>query len=173
MMHLIARTTAAPTQRVLLPLSNGMTPRSPRRLNSVFCSRAANFLEKRDGGLHYSVINRYATTVLASGYAGRDPLNDDVSASRSRTGYSGAQAQVGGERRCNPVGPVAISNRRKKDLCRRLRFCSQNASLCDGRERRNDANRRKHSRDASPIRYGCHHLTKIGAQGSDRPEHHP
>ena len=117
MMHLTAMTTATATKRVSLSLSNGMTQRPPRRLNSVFCSHAANFLEKRGGGFHYSVIGRYATTLLASGYAGRDPLNDEVPASRSRIGYSGAYAQVGDERRCNPVGPVAISNRRKKDLC--------------------------------------------------------
>jgi hypothetical protein len=116
-MHLTARTTATATQRVLLPLSNGMIHRPPCRLNSVFCSHAANFLEKHGRGFHYSVIGRYATTLLASGYAGCDPLNDEVPASRSRIGCSGAYAQVGDERRCNPIGPVAISNRRKKDLC--------------------------------------------------------
>ena len=62
----------------LLP-ENGLLPRH----DSVFCSRDANCLEKRCAGFHYSVIDRYAMSLLASGYAGRKPLNDEVLASKS------------------------------------------------------------------------------------------
>jgi hypothetical protein len=80
MTHLTAMTAATALRRApFLPLANGLLPRH----DSVFCSRDTNCLEKRRAGFHYSVIGRYATPLLASGYAGRKPLNDEVLASKS------------------------------------------------------------------------------------------
>jgi hypothetical protein len=80
MTHLTAMTASTALRRasILLP-ANGLLPRH----DSVFCSRDANCLEKPSAGFHYSVIDRYATSLLASGYAGRKPLNDEVLASKS------------------------------------------------------------------------------------------
>jgi hypothetical protein len=80
MTHLTAMIAATALRRAsLLPPASGLLPRH----DSVFCSRDANCLEKRCAGFHYSVIDRYATSLLASGYAGRKPLNDEVLASKS------------------------------------------------------------------------------------------
>jgi hypothetical protein len=80
MTHLTAMNASTALRRApFLPLANGLLARH----DSVFCSRDANCLEKRSAGFHYSVIDRYATSLLASGYAGRKPLNDEVLASKS------------------------------------------------------------------------------------------
>jgi hypothetical protein len=116
MTHLTAMIAATAIRRApFLPLENGLLPRH----DSVFCSRDANCLEKRRADFHYSVIDRYAMSLLASGYAGRKPLNDEVLASKS----SKRQPQVLMHKvvikgASIPSGPVTISNRRKKDLCR-------------------------------------------------------
>jgi hypothetical protein len=50
---------------------------------SIFCSPKANCLEKRGRGFHYSVIGGNATILLAPGYVGGHPLNDESPASIS------------------------------------------------------------------------------------------
>jgi hypothetical protein len=80
MMHLTAMDAASALRRAsFLPLANGLLARR----DSVFCSRDTNCLEKHRAGFHYSVIDRHAMSLLASGYAGRKPLNDEVLASKS------------------------------------------------------------------------------------------
>jgi hypothetical protein len=64
---------------------------------SIFCSRVANCLEKCHAGFHYSVIGGYAKALLASGYAGSHPLNDEVRASKFEAATPDANAQGGDE----------------------------------------------------------------------------
>lgn len=125
---------------------------------SIFCSPVANLLETRRGGSHYSVIDALAATALVAGLAGCHLLIDEVSASHGRGDSAGAQAQAGESHPSTSIGPLIASDRRKKDLCKFSRFCLQYARRQHDRGYRNDANRRKHSRDLSPVRYGCTHL---------------
>ncbi len=74
----------------LAPASADWTPVSA---NAVFFSHTRNFLEKQLAYFHYSVIGRFATVLLASGYVGSHLLNDDDAASNSEHEVSAACAE--------------------------------------------------------------------------------
>jgi hypothetical protein len=61
----------------------------------VFSSALANFLEKRLGAFHYSVIGGHALIALAAGPACRHLLNDEVAAPDLRGDAAGARSQAG------------------------------------------------------------------------------
>ena len=60
----------------------------------VFFGYLANFLEKHRAEFHYSVIGRFATVFLASGYVGGHLLNDDDAASNSKVGVRASCAEL-------------------------------------------------------------------------------
>jgi hypothetical protein len=75
--------------------ANMAAHRLPIRFGSVFCSEAANCLELRRAGFHYSVIGRSGIAALMPGYAGCRSLNDEVPASRSEVAAPDVQASGG------------------------------------------------------------------------------
>jgi hypothetical protein len=72
--------------------------RSLIRLNSAFRALSANFLVLSATDSHYSVINRYPTSLLALGYVGCRPFNATVLASQLEVSAFGA-----GRGRCRLV----------------------------------------------------------------------
>jgi hypothetical protein len=75
----------------------------------------ANSLEKHAGRFHYSVNSRHTIGLLASGYVGCYPLNDDISTANSKAAASGI-----GTTPCRqvlaPRGSVRMRRQGKVDL---------------------------------------------------------
>ena len=115
MTHLTAATaiTAARRLRLSPACRTVHRPATPHRPASACIT--ANYLEKGGTSFHYSCVRWRGEDRPASEYGGRGSLNTTAPVFDRRTDVTGARAQRSDDNGFNPIGPVAFSNRRKKE----------------------------------------------------------
>ena len=86
---------------------------------SAFRSRVANFLEMCDAAFHYSVIDRCATSSLASGDIGQSLLNDPAPTSAPQV--TGSMSTKGFTIRAGGLCPVCMRESRCSECARENR----------------------------------------------------